>query len=95
MSLFCSLVERLPGRLEVCSYSWVDLVRFRFSNGATRLIDLGLHFFGPLGGFLIELLLEALDRGLGFGIWSRSWIFATSSRRRGAAPWIAGRHRTG
>jgi hypothetical protein len=63
-------VERLPGRLEVCSYSWVDLVGIRISNGSTRLIDLGLLFFGSLGGFRVELLLEALDRGLGFRIWN-------------------------
>jgi hypothetical protein len=69
-SLFRSLVERLLGRREVCSYSWVDLVGIRFSNGSTRLIDLGLLFFGSLGGFLVELLLEALDRGLGFRIWN-------------------------
>jgi hypothetical protein len=61
--------SQLAGRLEICRYSGVDLVRTRFSNGATGLIDLGLLLSGPLGGFLVELLLEALDRGLGFRIW--------------------------
>jgi hypothetical protein len=46
------------------------------------LINLGLLFFGPLGGFLIELLLEAPDRGFGLWIGNRSRIFFGPSRRR-------------
>jgi hypothetical protein len=32
----------------------VDLVAIRFLNGSTRLIDLGLLFFGSFGRLLVE-----------------------------------------
>jgi hypothetical protein len=41
-----------------------------------------LLFFGPLGGFLVELLLEAPDRGFGLWIGNRSRIYFGPSRRR-------------
>jgi len=65
------------------------LVLVGFSNGSKRLIDFGLLFFGPPGGFLVETFFEALDRGFGSWILNRSWVNATSSQRRVAAPPIA------